>query len=127
QPSVPHVWANIDRMRDCSGGTRFIHAGFTPQKGSRSRNEGRAEGSSPSRSIGAKRISGYDSFTGGIYPHDGVTVVGEIGALIHVIGGGDSHHVASQRGRVYGLCLAIVPRRRGTNDALLTGVVQGFG
>ena len=109
------------------GGRRFIHARLLiPQKSSRSRNEGRAKGGAPSRGIGAKRIGGDDSFTGGIHPHDGVTEVGKIRALIQVVGGGDSHNVALQPGGIYHLFFPIVPRGRSTNDTLLFGIVQSL-
>src|SRR5207302_270921 len=56
QPAMAHIGADGHRMSQSGGGPCLVDVGLpTPQQSSGPRNEGRAEGGSPSGGVGAKR------------------------------------------------------------------------
>src|SRR5437016_4966948 len=61
QPAMADIGADGHRMSQSGGGPCLVDVGLPiPQQSSGPRNEGRAEGGSPSSGVGAKRIGGND-------------------------------------------------------------------
>ena len=125
---MAHIGAYGHRMSHSGGGPCLVDVGSPiPQQSSGPRNEGRAEGGSPSGGVATKGISGDYAFSGRGHPHDGVAVIGERGPRVRVARGGNAHHVILIGGGINDLLHSIIPCGGGTDHAVLVGVIHGLG
>jgi len=127
EPTVAHFGADGLCVSDClrrvdlsASRLQFV------EKRRCAADEWRAEGSARSCSVGAERICADDLFAGSSDPDDRAKI-GEGGALVEIIGGGDAHDVGGISGGINRFRKAVVARGGDANDVQLICVSEGIG